>query len=80
MLDKNSFIDQVVNKTSVKKEDIFALASDLQHKNLQNEEDIRDFIIKVSKVTNKPIDEAKINKITDLIKNNKIPSNIEKML
>ena len=80
MLDKNSFIDQVAGKTNVKKEDIFALASDLQHKNLQDEKDIRDFIVKVAKVTNKPIDETKINKITDLIKNNQIPSNIEKML
>lgn len=80
MKDKEQFLENVVKKTNVKKEDIFALANDLQSKNLNNEEDIRQFIGVVAKMTNKSLNESKVDKLVYMIKNNKVPSDIDKMV
>ena len=55
MKDENIFLDKVVKKTNVNKNEILKLANDLQSKNLNDENDIRDFIMSVAKVTNKTI-------------------------
>lgn len=80
MKDKEAFINRVAGKTNVKKEDIFSLANDLQTKNLNDEKDMREFIQRVAKVANKPINDEKVNKIVSMIKNNKVPDDIEKMV
>ena len=53
MKDEDIFLDKVVKKTNVNKSEILKLANDLQSKDLNNENDIRDFIVSVAKVTNK---------------------------
>lgn len=80
MKDQNQFLEKVVQKTNVKKEDIFTLANDLQKKNLNNENDIREFIGAVAKLTNKSLSEGKIDKLVTMIKNNKVPKDIDKMV
>ena len=77
MKDENIFLDKVVKKTNVNKNEILKLANDLQSKNLNDENDIRDFIMSVAKVTNKTISPSKVDK---LIKSNKIPNDINKMM
>lgn len=80
MKDKDQFLEKVVKKTNVKKEDIFALANDLQSKNLNKEDDIREFIGAVAKMTNKSLNPSKVDKLVYMIKNNKVPSDIDKMV
>ena len=78
--DKDSFLKRVSEKTNVSKEDIFSLAQELQTKDLKKEDDIRNFIGQIAKMTNKKLDEKKVNKLVDIIKNNKVPKDIDKML
>lgn len=80
MKNNDPFLDKISKKTNVKKEDIFALANSLQNKNLSKEEDIRDFISAVANMTNKPIESQKMEKLVDMIKNNKVPKDLNKML
>ena len=60
MKDENIFLDKVVKKTNVNKNEILKLANDLQSKNLNDENDIRDFIMSVARVTNKTISPSKV--------------------
>lgn len=62
------------------KNEILKLANDLQSKNLNDENDIRDFIMSVAKVTNKTISPSKVDKLVMMIKSNKIPNDINKMM
>lgn len=80
MKDENIFLDKVVKKTNVNKGEILKLANDLQSKDLNNENDIRDFIVSVAKVTNKPISSTKVDKLVSMIKSNKIPRDIDRMV
>ena len=80
MKDENIFLDKVVKKTNVNKNEILKLANDLQSKNLNDENDIRDFIMSVAKVTNKTISPSKVVKLVMMIKSNKIPNDINKMM
>ena len=73
-------MDKVVKKTNVNKGEILKLANDLQSKDLNNENDIRDFILSVAKVTNKSINSNKVDKLVSMIKSNKIPRDIDKMV
>lgn len=80
MKDKNEFVDRVANKTNIKKDDIFKLANDLQKKDLNNEQDIREFIATVAKVTNRNLEPAKVDKLIQIIKNKQVPQDIDKMV
>ena len=80
MKDENIFLDKVVKKTNVNKNEILKLANDLHSKNLNDENDIRDFIMSVAKVTNKTISPSKVDKLVMMIKSNKIPNDINKMM
>ena len=71
---------KVLKKTNVNKGEILKLANDLQSKDLNNENDIRDFILSVAKVTNKSINSNKVDKLVSMIKSNKIPRDIDKMV
>lgn len=80
MKDKDLLVDRVSKKTNVKKEDIFKLANDLQKKDLNNEKDMRDFIQKVSKVTNQSLDQRKIDKLIKIMQNKDVLNDVEKMI
>jgi len=78
--DKDKLLKKVSEKTNVSKEDIFSLAHNLQTKDLSKEEDIRDFVGQIAKVTNRDLNEAKMDALVDIIKSNKIPKDLEKMI
>ncbi|HIX80515.1 MULTISPECIES: stage VI sporulation protein F [unclassified Thomasclavelia] len=80
MKDEDIFLDKVVKKTNVNKGEILKLANDLQTKDLNNENDIREFILSVAKVTNKSISPSKVDKLVSMIKNNKVPRDIDRMV
>lgn len=80
MKNKNELVDKVASKTNLKREDIFQLAHDLQTKDLNNEQDIRNFIMTVAKLTNQQLEPAKVDKLVRIIQNKQVPQDIEKML
>ncbi|MDE6953342.1 MAG: stage VI sporulation protein F [Erysipelotrichales bacterium] len=80
-MDKHDkLLDKVSLKTNVSKQDILSLASDLQSKDLSNEESIKEFVYKISKMTNKQVSPAQMDKIVSVVKNNKVPQNIDKFV
>ncbi len=80
-LDKqDKLLDKVSSKTHVSKQDILSLASDLQTKDLNNDENIKEFVYKISKMTNKQVKPEQMNKIINVIKNNQIPTDIDKLM
>lgn len=80
MKNKNEFVDKVASKTNLHREDILQLARDLQTKDLNNEQDIRSFIMTVTKLTHQQLEPAKVDKLVGIIKNKQVPQDIEKML
>lgn len=80
MKNKNELVDKVASKTNLRREDIFQLAHDLQTKDLNNEQDIRNFIMTVSKLTHQQLEPEKVEKLVRIIQNKQVPQDIEKML
>lgn len=71
-LDKqDKLLDKVSQKTHVSKEDILSLANDLQTKDLKDEQNIRDFVQKISQLTHKQVKPEQMDKIIQIIQNNK---------
>lgn len=77
---QDKLLDKVSSKTHVSKQDILSLASDLQTKDLNNDENIKEFVYKISKMTNKQVKPEQMNKIINVIKNNQIPTDINKLM
>ena len=62
-LDKqDKLLDKVSQKTHVSKEDILSLANDLQTKDLKDEQNIRDFVQKISQLTHKQVKPEQMDK------------------
>ncbi len=78
-MDKHDkLLDKVAMKTNVSKNDILSLANDLSTKNLNDEESIKEFIEKISKMANKQVRPEQMDKMVSLIKNNKVPSSFDR--
>lgn len=77
---QDKLLDKVSMKTHVSKQDILALANDLQTKDLNDEKNIRDFVLKVSHLTNKEVRPEQMEKIISVIQNNQIPKDIDKLV
>ncbi|MCD7839685.1 MAG: stage VI sporulation protein F [Erysipelotrichaceae bacterium] len=72
-MEQDKLLDKVSKKTNVSKEDILALASDLQTKDLNNEENIKEFVNKIAHMTNKQVSDQQMSKIIAVIQNNQVP-------
>ena len=80
-LDKqDKLLDKVSSKTHVSKSDILSLANDLQTKDLNNQDNIKDFVNKISKLTNKQVRPEQMNKIINITQNNQVPTDIDKFM
>ena len=80
-MDKHDkLLDKVSLKTNVSKNDILSLANDLSTKNLNDEESMKEFIEKVSKMANKQLKPEQMDKMISLIQNNKIPSSFDRYI
>ena len=77
---QDKLLDKVSSKTHVSKQDILSLASDLQTKDLNDERNIKEFVYKISKMTNKQVKPEQMNKIISIIQNNQIPQDIVKLV
>ncbi|MCD7810206.1 MAG: stage VI sporulation protein F [Erysipelotrichaceae bacterium] len=77
---QDKLLDKVSKKTNVSKQDILALASDLQRKDLNNENDIKEFVQRIALMTNKQVSDEQMSKIISVIQNNQIPTNFNDMV
>ena len=76
----DNFFKKIEKKTNVDKETILSLANKLQQGNMKDENTIKEVINDLSKMTGREVSKEKEQKIIDAIINDKIPSNIDKML
>ena len=76
----DKLLEKVSLKTNVSKDDILALALDLQSKDLKDEKSLKDFVLKISKMTNKQVKPEQMEKIVSIIQNNKIPNEIDRFV
>lgn len=70
---------KVEKKTHVNKEAILNIASRLNEGNMKDRETLSGVIRELSNLTGKSVSESQENKIIDLILNDKVPSNVDKM-
>ena len=76
----DNFFNKVEKKTNVKKSTILDLAKKLQGDNMKNEDNIRDVIRELSKMTGKKVSKEQEDKIISAVVNDKVPKDIEKMI
>ncbi|MEG0547881.1 MAG: stage VI sporulation protein F [Coprobacillus sp.] len=80
-MDKHDkLLNKVSSKTNISKQDILGLASDLQSKDLNNEDSIKEFVNKIAKMANKQVKPEQMTKIISVIKNNQVPTDIDKFV
>lgn len=77
-LDDN-FFGKVKKKTNVDKDTLVDLAKRLNDSNMKDEKVLRSIIRDLSEITGKSVSLDKEQKIIDMIQNDKVPKNIDKL-
>lgn len=80
MTKKDKLLQDISKKTNVKAEDIISLANSIQSKDLKNEKNLRDLIKEVSKLAGRSVSKDKEDKIIAMVKNDKIPKDLESFM
>ena len=75
----DNFFNKVEKKTNVIKSTILDLAKKLQGDNMKNEDNIRDVIRELSKMTGKEVSKEQEDKIINTIVTDNVPKNVDKM-
>ena len=78
-LTMREFFKKIENKTNVDKDTIMSLAEKLQGDNMKNEDNIRDVIRELSKMTGKEVSKEQEDKIINTIVTDNVPKNVDKM-
>ncbi|MBE6149684.1 MAG: stage VI sporulation protein F [Firmicutes bacterium] len=76
---KDDLFNKIEKKTNIGKETILNLASKLQQSDLKDEKTLREVIQELSSMTGKNVSKEKEDKIINAVKNDKVPSDIDKM-
>lgn len=76
----DSLFKKIEKKTNVSKETILSLANKVQNSNMKDEKVLRELIKEIGEVAGKEVSEEKTNKIINTIIEDKVPTNIDKML
>ena len=76
----DSFFNKIEKKTNVNKETIFSIASKLQNSDMKDEAVLRNLVKEIGEVAGKEVSEEKTDKIIQVILNDKVPKNMDKML
>lgn len=75
----DELFSKVEKKTSVKKESILNIASKLNEGNMKDPKTLSGVIQELANLTGKNVSKEKEDKIIDLILNDKVPTNVDKM-
>lgn len=76
----DSFFNKIEKKTNVKKSSILNLAKKLQGDNMKDEKTLREVIKELSSMTGKEVSKEQEDKIIKTVINDKVPTNIDKMI
>ena len=77
---KDSLFKKIEDKTNIDKDTILSLANKIQKGDMKDENNLRDLIDELSRLTGKSVSEEKKNKIIKAVKNDEIPKNIDNAL
>ena len=80
MLLNDNLFKKIEKKTNVNKDTILSLASKLQDENMKNEDTLRDVVKQISLITGKEVSKEKEDKIIKAILNDKVPTDLDKMI
>lgn len=72
-------LNRVENKTKVNKESLLKIVSSLNEGNMKDRDTLLGVIDELSSLTGKYVSDEKKEKIINMVINDKIPSNIDKM-
>lgn len=75
----DSLFNKVEKKTNVSKENIINIASKLNEGNMKDPKTLSEIIQELSNLAGKKVSKEKEDKIIDLIINDKVPNNVDKM-
>ncbi len=75
----DELFSKVEKKTKVSKESIINIASKLNEGNMKDKDTLSGIIQELAHLTGKNVSQEKENKIIDLILNDKVPTNVDKM-
>ena len=70
---------KIKKKTNVDKDDLINIASRLNEGNMKDRDTLSGIIQDLAKLTGKDVSLEKENKIIDLIMNDKVPTNVDKL-
>lgn len=76
----DNFFKRIEKKTNVDKNTILDLADKLQKSNMKDEKVLREVIGDLSKMTGREVSKEKEQKIIETILNDKVPTNLDKMI
>ena len=76
----DGFFKRIEKKTNVNKDTILSLAKKLEQGNMKDENNLRDVIKELSRLTGKDISKEKEDKIISAVQNDKVPKDIDKMI
>lgn len=76
----DNFFKRVEKKTNVNKSSILSLAKKLQGDNMKNENNLKEVIRELSKMTGKNVSKEQEEKIISAVINDKVPKDIDKMI
>ncbi len=76
----DSFFDKIEQKTKVNKDTIISLARKLQEGNFKDERVLRSIIKEISTITGKDVSKEKEDKIIGMIKEDKVPKDMDKYI
>ncbi len=75
----DGLFNKIEKKTNVSKESILNIASRLNEGNMKDPGTLSDVIKELSNLTGKKVSKEKEDKIIELILNDKVPKNVDKM-
>lgn len=76
----DSFFERIEEKTKINKDTILSLARKLQEGNFKDEKTLRSIIKEVSTMTGKEVSKEKEDKIISMIKEDKVPTDMDKYI
>lgn len=76
----DNFFKRVEKKTNVNKDTILGLAKKLEQGDMKDENNLREVIQELSRLTGKDISKEKEDKIISAVQNDKVPKDIDKMI
>ena len=76
----SDLFEKIEKKTNVNKDTIVSLARKLEEGDFKNEDNLRNIIEEISKITGKEVSKEKEDKIIEMVVNDKVPKNLDKYI